>query len=295
MSKQNRGSILVEDALVLAIEEYPDQQFIIRLQAPRITTLAGAGSFVHIRCGNELPMRRPMSIMRVNQEAGCFDILFKIVGAGTRRLSEQAVGTRLSTMGPIGRRFTPVPNRDLALLIGGGVGIPPMLYLAESLHAAGTPPALVAMGSEVPFPFADVASEQPVAAVEIANARAVPELEAQHIPSRLATTKGYPGCFDGYVTELARAWLQGSSDSTRARVAVYACGPNVMLKATAALSAEFDLPCQVSLEEFMACAVGGCAGCTVLTNEGSGPTMRRVCVDGPVFDAGIINWEQISH
>ena len=106
---------------------------------------------------------------------------------------------------------------------------------------------------------------------------------------------GESGCFDGFVTDLARTWLEGLSATELGRVAVYACGPNPMLKATAALSASFGLPCQVSMEEFMACAVGGCAGCTVLTNEDGRQAMRRVCVDGPVFDAQTIEWESLPH
>ncbi|MEJ2396747.1 MAG: dihydroorotate dehydrogenase electron transfer subunit, partial [Gammaproteobacteria bacterium] len=74
-------------------------------------------------------------------------------------------------------------------------------------------------------------------------------------------------------------------DGQRTEVGVYACGPHPMLEATARLAREFDLPCQVSLEEFMACAVGGCAGCVVEVQTDAGPAMKRVCVDGPVFDA----------
>jgi dihydroorotate dehydrogenase electron transfer subunit len=84
---------------------------------------------------------------------------------------------------------------------------------------------------------------------------------------------------------LARHWLQSLNDAARAEVEVFACGPTPMLRAVAQLAREFDLPCQVSLEEYMACAVGGCAGCVVEVQTPTGPAMKRVCVDGPVFDA----------
>ena len=84
---------------------------------------------------------------------------------------------------------------------------------------------------------------------------------------------------------MARTWLQGLDSQALAEVEVFACGPHPMLKAVAALAAEFTLPCQVSLEEFMACGVGGCAGCVVEVRTPEGPAMKRVCVDGPVFDA----------
>jgi dihydroorotate dehydrogenase electron transfer subunit len=109
-------------------------------------------------------------------------------------------------------------------------------------------------------------------------------LEDWGIPSRLASLQGYPGCFDGYVTDLARHWLSALDDAARAEVVLYSCGPHPMLAAVVKLAREFDLPVQVSLEEYMACAVGGCAGCVVEVQTDAGPAMKRVCVDGPVFD-----------
>ena len=87
------------------------------------------------------------------------------------------------------------------------------------------------------------------------------------------------------MTDLADAWLRNLAPGALAEVEVFACGPTPMLKAVAALAREFDLPCQVSLEEHMACAVGGCAGCAVEVTVGGQRAMKRVCVDGPVFDA----------
>ncbi len=87
------------------------------------------------------------------------------------------------------------------------------------------------------------------------------------------------------MTELARHWLRSLASAQLAELEIFACGPGPMLAATAALAREFDLPCQVALEEFMACAVGGCAGCTVAVHTEAGVSMQRVCVDGPVFDA----------
>ncbi len=113
----------------------------------------------------------------------------------------------------------------------------------------------------------------------------MPLLEEWGIASRLASRADYPGCFDGFVTELAKKWLQSLSDAALAEVEIFACGPTPMLQATARLAGQFALPCQVSLEEFMACAVGGCAGCTVSVQTPEGSAMKRVCVDGPVFDA----------
>ena len=282
----HRGRILVEDAEVLEVHAHPGEQFIMRLAAPGCAARASAGSFVHVRCAESLPMRRPLSIMRADPEGGWIDLLFKIVGPGTRALAAHRAGDRLSSMGPIGRGFRPDPARPRALLIGGGVGIPPMVYLAETLKddARAWQP-LVLMGSELPFPF-ELTRRGPAAAGMpdgAGSSRAVPDRGVA--PPRLASQAGFPGCFDGYVTDLAERWLAGLDPAALDATQVFACGPTPMLKAAAAVARRYGLPCQVSLEEYMACAVGGCAGCTVLVQLEDGPAMQRVCVDGPVFDA----------
>jgi dihydroorotate dehydrogenase electron transfer subunit len=146
----------------------------------------------------------------------------------------------------------------------------------------------VIMGSEVPFPFKAQPSKLMVPGVPSEVIAAMPLLDDWGIASRLASQQGYAGCFEGYVTDLARTWLDALSEEQRKEVAVFACGPHPMLEAVARLAQEYHLPCQVSLEEFMACAVGGCAGCTVEVQTDTGPAMKRVCVDGPVFEANAV-------
>lgn len=227
--------------------------------------------------------------MRVDPGAGWVDILYKAHGAGTRLLSRAGAGDRLSLIGPIGRPFKLAAYRAKPLLIGGGVGIPPMIFLAEHLRrVAPTSAPLVLMGSEIPFPFRPRPSTIMVPNLADAAIAAMPLLEDWGIASRLATTQGYPGCFDGLVTDLARSWLAPLDEATRAEVEIFACGPTPMLRAVAELAREFALPCEVSLEEFMACAVGGCAGCTVQIRDQGVDAMKRVCVDGPVFDAATV-------
>lgn len=285
--KDHRGSIFVEDAEVLGQEVHEAGQYILRLRAPRCARAATPGSFVHLTCGPELPMRRPLSIMRASPREGWLEILYKVVGQGLESLSKRKPGERLSCMGPIGRGFSPDPARPRCLLLGGGVGIPPMIFLAEALAAEAEGPwkPLVLMGSEVPFPFRPRPSTLLIPCMPEGVIAAMPLLEGWGVPSRLASRSGFAGCFDGYVTDLARAWLDGLDDRARGEVTIFACGPTPMLAACAALARDFNLPCQVSLEEHMACAVGGCAGCTVLVQTPAGPAMKRVCVDGPVFDA----------
>jgi len=288
--REHRGTIFVEDAEVRGHQEFPGRQYVIRLHAPCCAAAAVPGSFAHLSCDAELPMRRPLSIMLADATAGTIDILYKVVGAGLDKLSRQRVGTRLSLLGPIGRGFTASADRPRSLLIGGGVGIPPMIFLADALRrrtdARWQP--LVLMGSEIPFPFRARPSTLLIPAMPAGVIAGMPLLEDWGMPSRLASLAGFPGCFEGYVTALAEVWLATLEPQALAETAIYACGPTPMLKAVAGLARRYGVPAQVSLEEFMACAVGGCAGCAVPVLIDGALTMKRVCVDGPVFDANTV-------
>jgi dihydroorotate dehydrogenase electron transfer subunit len=283
----NRGTIFLEDARVLDQVAFDGEQYIIRVEAPKCASHAQPGSFAHISCGEAVPMRRPLSIMRADANRGWIEMLYKIVGHGLHCLAERKAGDTVSVLGPIGKGFTPHADRPRTLLIGGGVGIPPMVFLAERLRertdAKWLP--LVLMGSEIPFPFRTRPSQILVAGIPPGTIACMPVLDEWGIASRLASKSDFPGCFDGFVTELADAWLASLAPEQLREVEIFSCGPTPMLAATARLARKYSVACQVSLEEFMACAVGGCAGCTVLVDTPDGPAMKRVCVDGPVFDA----------
>lgn len=286
MPKSRRNTIFLEEAELLSHQAFDGDQYIMRLRAPKTAQAARPGSFIHLSCDPLLPMRRPFSIMRSGGDAGWIEILYRVFGNGTALLARRTVGERLSLLGPIGVPFAAHPERPRALLLGGGVGIPPMVFLAETMKLGkqGYRP-IVMMGSEIPFPFRPRPSQIMLPGAPASAIAAMPLMDDWGIPSRLATLQGYAGCFDGYITDLARAWLDTLGEQERNEVEIFACGPHPMLTATAALAKAFGVPCQVSLEEFMACAVGGCAGCTVLVQTPQGPAMKRVCVDGPVFDA----------
>ena len=287
-AQRNRGTLFVEDGELLSREVFPGDQFIMRIRAPKCAASARPGTFVHVSCDATLPMRRPLSIMRA--QGDWIEVLYKIVGEGLHLLAEKGPGDRISVLGPIGQPFRPSRERPDTLLIGGGVGIPPIVLLAESLQADDWNP-LAILGSEIPFPFESVESRLPTTWLDPGTARAMPLLEEWGIPSRLASLADFEGCHRGLVTDLAELWLATLDVTALARTEVFACGPTPMLKAVAELAARYELPCQVSLEEFMACAVGGCAGCAVQIRTPEGPAMKRVCVDGPVFDAATVDWD----
>ena len=285
-ARPHRGTIFVEDAEVLSVHKHAGNQFVLRLHSPKCASRATPGSFVHVQCDHTIPMRRPLSIMRANTAEGWIEVLFKVVGEGLFSLGHKGPGDRLSSMGPIGRGFRPDPARPRTLLIGGGVGIPPMIFLAETLkrEGAGWQP-LVIMGSELPFPFELRRSVIDCDWIDAEIDQTLGLLDDWAVPARLASLAGFPGTFRGYVTELAERFLASLDARALGEVEIFSCGPTPMLKAVASVAARFGLPCQVSLEEYMACAVGGCAGCTVLVHTDDGPAMKRVCVDGPVFEA----------
>jgi len=286
-ARAHRNTIFVEEAPVLEQTAFTAEQFVLRIKAPKCAAKATPGSFIHLTCDPSVPMRRPLSIMRVDAQAGWVEVLYKVVGSGLRHLATRRAGDVVSTMGPIGVGFTPHPDKPRTLLVGGGVGIPPMVFLAEQLRDASDAKwqPLVLMGSEIPFPFRARPSTIIVPGIPAGVIACMPLLDNWGVPSRLASFADFPGCHHGYVTSLASTWLASLSREELRQVEMFACGPTAMLKAAAAVAQQFDIACQVSLEEFMACAVGGCAGCTVLVQTDSGPAMKRVCVDGPVFDA----------
>jgi dihydroorotate dehydrogenase electron transfer subunit len=159
-----------------------------------------------------------------------------------------------------------------------------MVFLAESLRDTDFR-AVAILGSELPFPFERTRSKLAVAGMPAGVDSTMPLLESWGVPARLTSlggvARGHPGLVSDHPALPA---------AERARVKVFACGPMPMLRAVAQLAEGFGVACEVSLEEFMACAVGGCAGCAVPVNTPAGMAMKRVCVDGPVFDARAVVW-----
>jgi dihydroorotate dehydrogenase electron transfer subunit len=282
MVKTHRDTISVNDCQVLAHYQFEADQYIITLESKEIADSTRPGQFVHLSVSGMLAMRRPISVMSVDTDNGTFDLLYKIVGEGTKQLADRKIGDVLSVIGPIGNGFE-LTDRKIPLLIGGGVGMPPMIAIAQKIKDNAYYNPYVILGSEVPFPFE--ASQSSLNGFNSSKFYTMPLLEEWRVPCGLASLQDYEGVYKGYVTDLAREYLDSLSSSDLKEVEVFTCGPNPMLEAVSKLSNEYNLPCQASLEEYMACAVGGCAGCVVEVATENGPAMKRVCVDGPVFDA----------
>lgn len=282
----HRNTIFEEQATVLANVRHEGDQFVMRVQAPKTAAAALPGQFVHIRVSPERPLRRPISIMLTDPEKGTVDLLVKAIGEGTRLLRERKAGDVLPMLGPVGRPFDLSDTSKRYVCIGGGVGIPPMIFTADRLR--GKADVVVFAGSEVKFPFALKPSATMLAGIGGNTIMAIASLEERGIDSRLASNAGLYGCFEGHVPDLARQYLHALSETERARCVLLSCGPHPMLHAVARLGRELNVPAYLSLEEHMACGIGGCAGCVVTTLEDGQEYYRRVCVDGPVFPADML-------
>lgn len=282
MSKTNRDTISVNDCQILAHYKFEADQYILTLESQEISQATRPGQFVHLSVSGMLAMRRPISVMSVDKDNGTFDLLYKIVGEGTRQLAERKIGDIVSVIGPIGNGFEVTENK-IPLLIGGGVGMPPIIAMAQELKGNALFNPYAILGSEVPFPFDT--SKSTLDGYQSSKLHTMPLLEEWGIPCGLASLQNYEGVYQGYVTDLAKDFLGSLTSDELSNVEIYTCGPHPMLEAVSKLANEYNLPCQASLEEFMACAVGGCAGCVVEVQTDSGSAMKRVCVDGPVFEA----------
>ena len=218
------------------------------------TVAVRSGQFVDIALPGFF-LRRPISVSDCLSDG--LVLYYKVVGEGTRAMSEMTPGTVLELLEPLGAGFHPEKCREAALLIGGGLGAAPLYLLAKELLAQGKK-ATAVLG----FNKAD----------EICLAE---ELRALGIPVHIATMDGSVGT-KGFVTD-AIAAVRPAFDR------FYTCGPLPMMKA---VCAALDAPGEVSLEERMGCGAGFCYGCSIQTKNGP----RRVCADGPVFDKEEVLW-----
>ena len=282
----NKDIIFEEKAEIVDQVKFEADQFVTIVKAEKSSQTAKPGQFAFVECGGDTLLRRPLSYLRSSKEDGTVEFMYKTVGHGLESLSQLKKGDEIKIMGPIGNGFTIPSGKKSAILIGGGVGIPPVLFMGEEIKKINGGIDLVAFfGSEIPFPFETCDSDLVMPGLDFSVNKTIDDMEKLGIPCRLSSQAGYEGCHLGYVTELAKSFIETLSDGEKTETIIYACGPESMLKAVAKLAKDDQLDCVLSLEEYMACAIGGCAGCTVRVLEDGHERMKRVCVDGPVFDA----------
>jgi dihydroorotate dehydrogenase electron transfer subunit len=258
-------------ATVIANVSIGDGVFLLRLEDPDLARDVRAGQFAHVRCvetgsnATDPLLRRPLSVLRTGASArnalptDQYEIVYDVVGRGTTLLTKLRPGEFLDALGPLGRPFTIERTTARLLLVGGGVGIVPLVALAEEALARG------------------------ISVVLLAGFRSAGKLfPAQYLPAEVeyvvATNDGSAG-HAGFVTEMLPAYATWADQ-------VCACGPVPMLRALATTPIARRRPVQIAMEEHMGCAMGVCLGCVVPTRKG----YQRVCRDGPVFNLAEMGW-----
>jgi dihydroorotate dehydrogenase electron transfer subunit len=264
----------------------------LRLRAPNVAAAARPGQFVNIRPPlDSAILRRPLGIYRTVDDTD-LDILFKVVGRGTVSMAGCRPGDVLDLIGPLGNGFSLDAPPEIAILVAGGFGIAPLYPLARALRGRVGRCALF-VGTEEELPLETADSAMHLSFVDPDVSATLTDFEELGVACRVASMREREGFFRGLVTDLLERFVHGGgADALGAgRGRIYACGPWAMLRKTAAIAAEHDLPCDVLLEERMGCGIGACMSCAVRVIGPDGkPAYERACVEGPVFDARRIDW-----
>ena len=247
----------------------------LKITAPDISASSKPGQFLMLGDRRRPDrLRKPYSIGGVVEErdgTSSLLVLYEVIGEGTARLSEMGRGEELQVLGPLGKGFSlPSQATERSLLVGGGIGIPPLLYLAQKLKERELPYIL----------FYGAKSSQGLFATNYFE-----ELGAEIIR---ATEDGSSGD-KGFVTEPLIGWL-GREKGRRVRL--YSCGPPAMLRAVQEAAYRFGVPHEASVEEYMACGIGVCMGCAVPVKRRDKVLYERACREGPVFDGEELVWEE---
>lgn len=255
-----------EKARIIRFEQLSELNVRITLASPLIAASSEAGQFVMIRTGNgqDPLLRRPFSLHQASSD-GHIQIYFKNVGRGTNILAHTKVGETLDVFGPLGRGFQIEKNKP-ACLVGGGLGIAPMLFLAKKIASTSQDHSrdLIVLGGR------SKGDVEPLA----------DDFREFGLALHCATDDGSYG-IKGFVTEIVK------SEQLAPDTVVYGCGPENMLAALSELCRSRGLACQVSVESVMACGMGACLGCNI---DGSAGDYVHVCIDGPVFNAEDLAW-----
>lgn len=248
----------VEMAKVKSISFITDIICDLRLYCPEIANNAKAGQFVEVYPDNGANLlSRPISICEIDKNEGTLRLVFQIVGKGTKLFSELQPNDQVRLLGPCGNGYT--LGEGKAILVGGGIGVPPLLETCKQLKGE----KIVVLGFR-------------------SGSFLVEEFEKLGAKVYVATDDGSVG-FKGNVVDLLKAEnITGDM--------IYSCGPKIMLKFLSMYADEKNIPCQVSMEERMACGIGACVGCVVQIKDGDGWTYKKVCKDGPVFDSKEVCW-----
>jgi dihydroorotate dehydrogenase electron transfer subunit len=255
--------------VISSIEVMP-KTHLVWLEAPAIAADAKPGQFVMVRCGQDTLLRRPLSVHQVDGDN--IALLFRVVGRGTRWLSQRKKGETIDIFGSLGNGFFVHPHSRNLLLVAGGIGIAPLRFLADTA---------VKQKMKVTF-IMGASSADYLLPISIPPAISTDGILPSSINVVNATEDGTEG-YKGLATDLIADYIDHGDQ-------VFACGPADMYRTMAPMPELKAKPVQISLEIMMGCGVGVCYGCTIKTRGG----LKQVCQDGPVFELKDIIWEELS-
>lgn len=244
------------DYRLLKTVQLTDTIYSFTIHSPQIASIAKPGQFVHVKAEGFF-LRRPISICEIDKENQTIRLVFEIRGEGTQKIAQTEINNTLDLMGPLGNGFPLLEPKKKVLLIGGGIGVPPMVGLSQYYKENAT--AIIGFQTK----------EKCILEKDFAA------YGSTVLPCTDDGSYGY----HGFVTQQMEAYLQN-----HAVAMVYACGPMPMLKGVVAVANEHQIPCKVSLEERMGCGVGACLVCACKIKKQGEETYLHVCKDGPVFD-----------
>jgi len=237
-------------------------------------------------------LRRPFSFSDIDCSKDCtvVEILYCVLGPATLRMKTLRTGDTVNLIGPLGTGFTISEDKKSAILIAGGMGAPPLIHLAKVLkkqYPDTEITAFVGAKTKDDLAFFDIKTDKLKKKTDIT----LEEFARHNIKAFISTDDGSAG-FKGFITEKFKTWLCENKPNGKNTI-IYSCGPEAMLSATAALSGEFKIPCQVSLERRMACGIGLCQSCAVkcLDKTSGNISYKLCCKDGPVFWSDEVVWQ----
>ena len=270
MEKKQEDLKKVVQCEVLSNKRIAPDHYVMELDAPWLGKNSMPGQFVSVsvkKSGTDPLLRVPLGIHKINPKG--ISLLYKVVGRSTELLSLMRKADEASVLGPLGNGFdiSGVRKGDTALIVSGGHGVAPLYVLSE---------VLMKKGADVGFFTGACRAEHIVCEKDLKKLGA---------KMRISTDDGSRGkkC---YVTDLLGEFLERKKDNEK-RTTIFACGPRPMLAAVSRVAAKHGVAAQVSVDAYMACGIGACLGCAIMTADG----YKMVCKDGPVFDSREIVWE----
>jgi len=252
--------MFLEDCVVLENNKISDSYYLLKLKGEKSISSAKPGQFYMLQCKNESTLlRRPISLHYINKEKQIIEFYYEVKGKGTNEFKNIKPGENINLQGPLGTGFnTDIENKNI-VIIGGGMGMAPMKFLTEALSPKNNVTFICGGRNKESMNILD-------------------NFNLENIETIITTDDGSLG-IKGNVTIPLLEVLKNKNIYK-----IYTCGPQIMMKHIMNIAKEYNILCEVSLEERMGCGVGACVGCSILTKEG----MKKVCKDGPVFDSKII-------